>query len=284
MRTMLGLSAILMFAALAIPGPARVARGAEDAPAGAAFAGDNGNRNGGADRILGDGLRRGWINLKRSRVLLDRSEGASDDNVLGWVEVRSDRLRERFRIHVMELTPGDAVRAELDDGSGTPIDLGERTADDRGVAMWDHDTLAGDALPGDVEKVSDLAGFAVTVYDAEGAALLGGEVPVFGSPRVKVSKTEATAEDGGHAWLRAQVRSRLGDLMKLLFRFGELEPGAAYAFFIEDPADSGEMVEARRFLADAKGRFRLQLTARDLTGLKYEVRNQAGEVVFSGQF
>jgi hypothetical protein len=280
MRTVVCLSIVLLAVAVALPGPARAARGSTDAPGSGGVAGGNGNHNAGDDSLPGNGLRRGWVNLKRSRALLTRAENASDDNVIGWVEIRSDRNRERFRIHVMELTPGDAVSAALDDG----IDLGDRIADDRGVAVWDQDTFAGDALPGDVEKVADLSGFSVTVSDVAGGALLTGEVPAFGTPSTQASNLDATAADGGPAWLRAQIRQRLGGLAKLMLRLGELEPGAGYSFWIEDPAGSGEMVMAREFLADGRGRLRLRLMLGDLAGRSFQVRNEAGDVVFSGQF
>jgi hypothetical protein len=219
--------------------------------------------------------------------------------------------RSLFRLRVEHLA-ADAEFTLWGDDPATPdtalTQFGSLTTDGRGRGAFVLDSQDGDPMPFGA-ALADLAGKAVEVRDAGGAAVLVGEFPTLPSPperepvlrgRANLTRPLASEFPNSVGRIAVEVHPATDDQpewSRLRIELRGLAPSTQYALFTDDPATAdASLVQFATLTTDARGRARarydtrkgdalpLDATLADLGGLPVEVRDAAGAVVLSGSF
>jgi hypothetical protein len=219
--------------------------------------------------------------------------------------------RSLFRLRVEHLAADAAFTLWGDDPATADAALtqfGSLTTDGGGRGKFVLDSQEGDPMPFGA-ALADLAGGAVEVRDAGGAAVLVGAFPALPSP------PHPDPALHGRAVLTRPVDSELpksvgridehvqpatpsqSEWSRLRIDLRGLAPFTPYALFADDPATAdGSLVEFATFTTNRRGGVRVTYDTRngatlpfgatlaDLGGRAVEVRDTAGTVVLSGDF
>lgn len=233
------------------------------------------------------------------------------DGLEGKVRVESRADRERIKVCVEGLQPGDVIDVAFAAPSETPTftSAGTATADAEGEACFDRDTMQGDSLPAGATSVADLEGYLIQVK-VDATVVLEGEVPPL--PEPPSGDTPGNGNGHGHrpdfdgrgrgrVLLDSSVDGVTGKLevsgwpAKDRQRFRIVVAGLTEAdevtFRIEDPDNAGSYLDLGTDTADAEGEANYDThkgalpldaeTVDDLAGLGVRVL-LGGEVILTG--